>query len=130
MRKFQGFTLIELLVVLAIVGALSTLVAPSLFRQYEKMQVQSDVRQVKTLLTQISHKAFLSGSSISINFSSQTMRYQYQKKDSRSVSKTFEYLEFERQAMVVNSNGFFDKPYLTVLIGDKSQQVSLDELVN
>jgi prepilin-type N-terminal cleavage/methylation domain-containing protein len=61
-----GFTLIELLLVMLIIGLATSLAGPRLFSTYEKIQVQSEEKELAGLLDAVSFRAFIQNRAITV----------------------------------------------------------------
>lgn len=102
----MGFSLIELLVVITIISSLGALVGPSLFKQVNKIQVASDEKKLLQILKQLSHKAFLSGKSITIQLKRKKLEYFYSDEPEKHAQKDFTFIQFSDQTLRLNENGF------------------------
>ena len=103
--KHSGFTLIELLVVMAIMSVLMGLVGPLTINGLEKAQARTEVMTLTRWLDDLAYRAFLSQQSIHLQLSGkQATASSVDVGFLKSVD--FEYLYFQPQSLVFNTNGF------------------------
>ncbi len=65
-RNLRAFTLIELLIVLAIVGAVSAMVAPDLWKSYQRSSERQQVMDYAHQLTALRRQLHISGNSLQL----------------------------------------------------------------
>ncbi len=102
-KHHLGFTLIELLMVITLLGLLSGLVAPRLFRTYEKIQVQSEEKELREFLQFLSYRAFLRNRNLRVLLDKHGVYV-----GGRSVIN-FKYISFPRSELIVLNNGLFEE---------------------
>lgn len=100
-----GFTLIELLVVMAIMTVLMGLVGPMTINGLEKAQARTEVMTLNRWMEDLAYRAFLSQQSIELQLTGKQAKASSPQVD---FVKTvdFEYIYFQPQTLVFNSNGF------------------------
>ena len=128
MRNALGVTLIELLVVVAIMMTVLSLVGGTTMSMVNKVKGQTELISFLGILKQASAKAFSSSTEIVVQLSSNAVSIQ--NPSSRSASRTFKYLSFEKRQIVFNKNGFSDIAHVSVLLDGELKEVDLSDLIN
>lgn len=124
MMKRHGFTLIELLVVITIMTTLLSLVAPLTVEQVDKSRAAAEFMEARQYLNDSGKVAFLRGQTATFIFDGKRLtRYLGEE----SVVLDFNYLYFPQQQLTINANGFAQQQYITVLTGNRTQQITLSE---
>lgn len=104
MRSRSGFTLIELLVVLAILGAVSTLIAPLGIKQLEKYKAKAEWQDATRFLEDSRKLAYLTGSPLIIKLEGKKLSRFSQTKQS-DVTVDYEHVFFQPQVLRFDANG-------------------------
>jgi prepilin-type N-terminal cleavage/methylation domain-containing protein len=109
--KKMGFTLIELLVVMAIMSVLMGLVGPLTINGLEKAQARTEVMTLTRWLDDLAYRAFLSQQNINLQLKGKQVTA-----SSPEVGFVkyvdFEYLYFQPQNLVFNTNGFTQQQHI------------------
>jgi len=121
----SGFTLIELMVVLVIVGALVSLVGPSIFKRLDKTKTMAEEKKLRSILEAAKITAFSRKTPILIGFENNTLTIM-DKADTPVDSTRFDHLVFEENRIRFNANGFPDKKQIRYITGNGEKQLLLE----
>ncbi len=100
-KKQSAYTMIEILVVLLIVGLISSIVAPSLFKYLNAFQRKDDINALALQLSQLPLEARLKGADIVLASTSEL--------DPKGISAKFE------PQLIVRKNGFCEASEVSVI---------------
>lgn len=125
--KTQGFTLLELLIVISILGLVVTLVSPLAAERVDKANAKSEFLAFKGTLKLQSLRAFTRGVSTKI-----VLHNHYFKSvdsDGEVRSETFKYIQFPRQELVINTNGYPSVSSIAVSVHSVARTIEFHEIV-
>lgn len=125
--KPQGFTLIELMIVVAIMGIGLSLVGPNLFKAYQSVQYQTDIKGLHLLLQQVSYKSFINDRAVLLRFNGSTLSYGYDDTEGKLFRIDYEHIRFPEQVVRFSETGFANQAELLVDVGGSQRLVSLYE---
>lgn len=119
----KGFTLIELLVVMVIIGLVSSLVLPSMYRQVLATKEQSEFMQLGNIVNRAKTQSYFLGKTFRINFVGDKVHI-LEMNDLGGFDKArdfvFEHLTFGSEGSLELHNGRFDvydEPSISTLRG-------------
>ena len=118
----RGFTLIELLLVMSLIGLATSLVAPRLFSAYRKIQMQSEVKQVLSLLNAISYSAFIRNRRIEVTLNKESVCVA-----GKSLLR-LEHITFPETELTFIRSGLCDHDKIEYQAGDETCAMSLPTL--
>lgn len=122
-RSNSGFTLIELIVVMAIMVIVISLVSPSMFRAYEKIQAQAEIKTMVSIFKSTGVSAFLTQTSHSIQCSDCDVSVSPTKKSFR-----FKYIVFPKKLVIeFNDKGVPNVERIQIAVGDRTEIISLND---
>jgi prepilin-type N-terminal cleavage/methylation domain-containing protein len=122
--KNMGFTLIELLVVMAIMSVLMGLVGPLTINGLEKAQARTEVMTLTRWLDDLAYRAFLSQQNIHLQLNGKQATASSPEVDFVK-SVDFEYLYFQPQSLVFNTNGFTQQQHIQYQHNEETLSIAL-----
>lgn len=135
MKGYRGFTLIELLIVIVVMALSTGIVAPNLYRQYQKMTQLSELSTLEAQLRMLGQKAFYQRRSITVSFEGKQMSWgpntdnqenglEDEPQESMH-SKGFEYLFAAPQRVIFNADGNPDVRQLVVVVNEIEREIDV-----
>ncbi len=122
LRFIRGFTLIELLLVISLMGLVTSLVAPKLFSAYQKILVQSEEKEISSLLNAISYRAFIQYRSIEVKLDENTLSV---------AGKPFlklKYVRFPETVLTFIQSGFCKQNRIYYQLGNETRFIPVSTL--
>ena len=125
--KNKGFTLIELITVLSIMAIGLTLVGPLTINFIDKAQAQSEFISLKNNLKKISFNAFANATGHTLLFEGRQLIIMPLNGTEKKM--TFEYLNFDKQQVLINARGYTTPEILKVNFLKRNESIHLFRLI-
>jgi len=113
-RNVSGVTLVELLIVVSIMMTLLGLVGGSTLAMMERAKAQSEVITIYSLVKKASSGAFSYRRFVQFKFDGRQLHILID--DKKPVTEHFEFLDFEEQNLLFNSNGIPSRTQIKIRV--------------
>ncbi|WP_394145910.1 pilus assembly FimT family protein [Vibrio atypicus] len=132
-RAVAGFTLIELLIVIVIMALSTGIVAPNLYRQYQKMTHFSELSTLEAQLRMLGQRAFYQRRAITVVLDGKQMSWVLATnkiplkneplKDMHSID--FEFIFADPQTINFNADGNPDLRQVSVVVSEIEREIDV-----
>lgn len=125
-KPVRGFTLVELLVVMVIMGSVLALVGPLTINQLENVERTGEEQEFFRFIQQTKFNAITFRKAYRVEvYDNRFEMYRYND-NSLVFENEFEILEFPKQTILINQNGFWQQPEIKWLASSRERTYRLE----
>jgi len=122
----KGFTLIELLIVLVLIGLTSSVVVPSMWKQFEQTKHKAELSKLKSIAQYCQYYSFYKGDDLQVDLKSNLLVIN--RLDNGEVVReiVFNTLTFESQSLKFTKKSYFTKKALSIIKINEDKQIKIE----
>lgn len=126
--RTKGMTLVELLIVFAIIGLLTSLVAPAVYRQADRTRAQEEWLTIERAVRDLAFQSFVHGVSTTVEFSGAQVSW----RSERGVENRllFQHVFFDPSiSTVITRNGIYEQDRVSASQRGQYRELRLNEWI-